>query len=432
MLKRKIMSVLEEWKRTKKRKCLLLKGVRQCGKTFIIREFAKQNYKNLIEINFFTNPELKEIFEGSLEMKEIIKKATIKMPNAEFIPGKTLLFLDEIQRCGNARTALKFIAEDDQIDCIASGSMLGIAYNTTESIPVGYEDQIEMYSLDFEEFLWALGFSEVPIGYMKEYFDEKSIVPSSSNDAMIQRIREYMIVGGMPEVVVKYIETNNFGEVHKLQNQIINSYLDDIAKYAPESEKPKARGCYLSIPTQLAKENKKFQYSIVEKGSTSKKFSNSLEWLRDAGLIRFCNNVTNPLFPLPAYDDSAYFKIYLTDIGILNAMYGFEMKAAIYYNTLKGPAKGGIYENLVADILMKKDIPLKYYKPGEGRQEIEFLLTRETEIIPLEVKAGNGRTISLDEFIERFDPPYALKLISGNVGHEGKKITLPHWMAMFL
>ena len=432
MLRRKIMDSLKEWKAKKKKECLLLKGARQVGKTFIIREFAKQSYDNIVELNLLTHPGFKEVFEGDLGMDDLIRRITLRDGSARFVPGKTLLFIDEIQECGNARTALKTIAEDGRFDCIASGSMLGIAYKEMRSVPVGYERQMEMYSLDLEEFLWALGFDDVPIGYLRGFFERTENVHESDNDAFLKRLREYAIVGGMPSVVNKYIETKNFGEVHEEQKRIIASYLDDIIKYAPTTEKPKIRACYLSIPEQLAKENKKFQYSMVEKGSTAKKFGNSLEWLRDAGLIKFCSNVSLPNFPLPAYSEADYFKVYMTDTGILNAMYGFDMKAEVYNNTLTGPVKGGIYENLIADILLKKGIPLNYYKPSEGRQEIEFLITKEGKAVPLEVKAGNGRTISLDEFIERFDPPYALKLISGNVGRNGKKITLPLYMAMFL
>jgi hypothetical protein len=426
------MDSLVKWKKEKKKECLLVNGARQVGKTFIIREFGKQNYENVVEINFLKRSRMKDAFEGDLGMNEIIKRISAYDITAKFTEGKTLLFLDEIQECGNARTALKFIAEDNRFDCIASGSMLGIAYKSTASVPVGYERRIEMYSLDLEEFLWAVGYDDARIGYLKEYFDCKKIVPSGINEAFTEKLKEYAIVGGMPSVVNKFIETNNFGDVHEEQRMIISSYLDDIAKYAPPAEKPKVRSCFLSIPVQLAKENKKFQYSVVKKGSGAKTFDGSLEWLRDAGLIKFCHNVSTPTFPLPAYDQEGYFKVYMADIGLLTAMYGFDMNAEIYGNTLKGPAKGGIYENLIADILLKKGIPLNYYKPSESRQEIEFLLTERGCIIPLEVKSKNGKTLSLDEFIRRFDPPYALKLVSGNIGVNDKKVTMPHYMAMFL
>jgi predicted AAA+ superfamily ATPase len=432
MLKRKIMGALEEWKKEENKKCLLVKGARQIGKTYIIREFAKQNYDHLVELNFFSRPELKDIFDGNLQMDNLIAEISLKIPSARFVEGKTLLFLDEIQECGNARTALKFIAEDKRFDCIASGSMLGTSYKNTRSIPVGYEKHLEMYSLDFEEFLWAKGYDKKTILFLKGHFDKKQAVPPSSNETMLKVLREYAIVGGMPSVVNIYLRTGNFGEVHAEQEDIISSYRDDIAKYAPGADKPKARDCYQSIPDQLAKENKKFQYSVVEEGSNARKYANNLEWLRDAGLVKFCVNVTLPELPLSSYREKNFFKVYLTDIGLLNAMYGFEMKNSFYNNTLKGPAKGGIYENLIADILLKKGHSLFYYKPKEGVQEIEFLLTNEKGIIPVEVKAGNGRTVSLDEYIKRYDPPYALKFISGNIGEQGKKLTLPLYMAMFL
>jgi len=432
MLKRKIMDVLVEWKAERKKKCLLLKGARQVGKTFIVREFAKQNYDNIVELNFFTRPEFKDAFEGSLLMDNLIKKITSIDNSLRFTEGRTLLFLDEIQECGNARTALKPIAEDGRFDCIASGSMLGVSYRNTRSIPVGYEKQVEMFSLDFEEYLWAIGYDAAHIEHLKEYFVNREMVPKAINDAFMEKLREYGVVGGMPSVVNIFLRTKNFGLVHEEQRDIIASYLDDITKYATPTEKPKVKKCYLSIPDQLMRENKKFKYSVVEKGSNANKFENSLEWLADAGLLKICDNITTPMFPLPAYNRTDYFKVYITDIGILNAMYGQEMKNSFYMNTLAGPAKGGIYENLIADILLKRNIPLKYYRPGESIQEIEFLLTREERIIPLEVKAGNGRTPSLDNYIERYDPPYALKLITGNIGMNGKKLTLPLYMAMFL
>jgi hypothetical protein len=432
MLKRKIMDRLVRWKNEKDKECFLLTGARQIGKTFIIREFAKQNYKHIVELNFATNGELKEIFSGDLSMNTLIEKITYKIPDARFEEGKTLLFLDEIQECGDARTALKPIAEDNRFDCIASGSMLGIAYKTTRLVPVGYERNVEMFSLDFEEFLWALGYDDTPINNLRRYFDERKQVIASGNDIFTKRLREYAVIGGMPAVVNIYLKTKNMGLVHEEQTRIISSYLNDIARYLPVPEKVKVTSCYLSIPAQLAKENKKFQYSVVDKDGNAEKYTSSLEWLRDAGLIKFCNNVTSPFFPLDAYKDEGFFKIYVTDIGILNSMYGLKMKSDFYDNTLKGPAKGGIYENLIADILIKKGIPLNYYKPDEGRQEIEFLLANEDGIIPIEVKANNGKTLSLTKFIEKFNPPYAFKFINGNVGTDGKRITMPHYMAAFL
>jgi len=277
VLRRKIMDSLVQWKNEKEKECLLLTGARQVGKTFIIREFAKQNYKNVIELNFVTDPGLKKIFGGDLYMDTLIQEITDRIPSAKFEEGKTLLFLDEIQECGDARTALKPIAEDDRYDCIASGSMLGIAYKTTRLIPMGYERQLEMFSLDFEEFLWGSGYDDFQIGNLREYFGKRKQIPASSNDVYMKKFREYAIVGGMPAVVNKFIKTRNFGLVHREQEKIITSYIDDIARYLPASEKGKATTCYFSIPTQLAKENKKFQYSVVEKGAGAEKYESSLE-----------------------------------------------------------------------------------------------------------------------------------------------------------
>jgi predicted AAA+ superfamily ATPase len=429
-----MMQTLLNWKDNHTKECLLVKGARQVGKTYLIREFAKAHYKYFLELNFFDTPEHKDLFNNkqSLKAAEIIKRLTLKFPDIQFIKGETLLFLDEIEECGEARTALKFIAEAELFDCIASGSMLGVNYKQIQSIPVGYERQIEMFAMDFEEFLWAKGYKENAVEIIKEYFDKKEKVDVSINNSMFTYLREYIIVGGMPKVFEIFLNTNNFGLVHTEQQKIIDNYLNDIAKYAPGADKPKARACYLSIPRQLAKENKKFQYGVVEKNGSARKFDSSLEWLRDAGLIKFCTNVGAPIFPLVSYEQPNYFKIYATDIGILTAMHGFDIKAEIFNNTLKGQAKGAIYENLVADILLKKRISLNYYKPSENYQEIEFLLSKNGGIIPLEVKAGNSATISLDTFIKDFKPQYALKLITGNVGVTGTKITMPLYMAMFL
>ncbi len=435
MLKRKMTTVLENWKKTKKNECLLVEGARQVGKTYIIREFGKANYENFIEINLLRQNRFKDAFEndGDVSFSAIFSRLTLSDPTIRFIPNKTLLFIDEIQESGAARTALKFIAEESGIDCIASGSMLGITHKTATSIPVGYERKVEMFSLDFEEFLWAKGYDNSQIGLLENYFIKKEKVPFNVNEAMFTNLREYMAIGGMPDVVNTFIDTKNYGIVYREQEKILKSYHDDIAKYAPTTDRPKAISCYLSIPRQLSKEYKKFQYSVVEKGGTGRKFDSSLEWLRDAGLVKFCYNVSNPIFPLPSYERNDHFKIYLSDIGLLSAMYGFEMKEAILNNTLTGPAKGGIFENLIADILFKKGRPLYYYKNDNNTQEIEFLINDGVNVIPVEVKAGKGATYSLDTFLESFKPPYGLKFALGNIGvADNKKVTLPQYMAIFI
>lgn len=432
MLRRKITEYLKQWKATKQNECLLVRGARQIGKTFIIEDFGRNDYESFVEINFELQPSLKTAFEGDLTVQEMIKRISVHLPEARFVPHKTLVFLDEIQSCPQARTSLKSWAIDGNFDVIASGSLLGVNYKAVSSYPVGYERQVDMFSLDFEEFLWAVGLSPEVIDSLKEHYTNRVKVDDSVNDKMMAYLREYMVVGGMPSVVNCFLATNNFGLVHQEQEKITSAYLNDIAKYADNTEKPKVRSCFLSIPRQLAKENTKFQYSVVERNGTSRKFGNALEWLRDAGIVTYCNNLSTLQFPLSAYAKDDQFRIYLNDIGLLVSMYGFEMKAALLENTLAGPAKGGIYENLMAEVLHKKHLPLYYYRKDDASVEIEFVLTRQIHPLPVEVKAKNGRTQSLNTVLTWEGIEEGYKFGVCNVGIDGKKVTMPLYMAMFL
>lgn len=432
MLRRKFYDSLSEWKQNRKNTCLLVKGSRQIGKTFIIDLFCRENYKNYLYINFVEKPEAKIIFEGELSALEIYKRMSLIYENFHIVDKNTAIFLDEIQECSNARTALKFLAQDNSCDVIASGSLLGISYKEVSSIPVGYELQKEMFALDFEEYLWALGYTEDKIKILKSFFEKKEKIDDSIHIKMMALLREYITIGGMPAVVNSFIQDKNFGKVQVIQEQILNSYIDDISKYASTTEKPKVRNCYLSIPKQLAKENKKFQFSVVEKRATARKFENSVEWLRDASFVRLCYNVSKPSFPLIAYQKEDQYKMYLSDTGLLTALYGFEIKSEIINDTLQGDVKGGIYENLIADMLAKRGYKLNYYRSETGTVEMEFLISENAKIIPVEVKSNNGRTLSLNTLLEKSEIPYGYKFISGNVGINDKKISLPLYMAMFL
>ncbi len=442
MLRRKFYDILLNWRRTKKNECLLVKGARQIGKTFIIDQFGKTEYSSYIYINFIESPEQKHIFDGSLEAKEIYKKISIYLPNINYVDNNTLIFIDEIQSCPRARTALKFLALDNKYDVIASGSLLGLHYNklvemekeeeVSISIPVGYEREIEMFSLDFEEFLWANGISENAINQLKEYFTEKKFIEEYINNHYLNLLRTFLIVGGMPEVVNNYLSSNNFQKSYSTQQKILKAYEYDIDHYAKNIEKPKIKNCYYSIPRQLAKEYTKFQYKSIEKNGSSRKYANSIEWLIDAGLVKRVNNLSVPLMPLVAYEKEEDFKIYVSDIGLLTSMFGYPTQTALYNDTLSGAAKGGIYENLIFDILIKKGKKLNYYKNQNNTQEIEFLYENESGVIPIEVKSSRGQTISLNEFIKDYNPQIAYKLITGNIGQTGKKLTLPLYMAMFL
>ena len=432
MLKRKIYKTLLEWKQHKKQECLLVKGARQIGKTYIIDYFGKNNYASYIYINFIENPQFAEIFTDTLSAEDIYKRLTLLLPSAKLIPNDTLIFLDEIQICPNARTALKFLAQDGHYDVVASGSLLGINYKEIPSIPVGYETQVTMHGLDFEEYLWALGYDENKIATLRDYFLNLKQIPDVIHKTMMDKLREYAVVGGLPAVVNKFLETKHFGEVFRVQKNILDSYLVDIINYASTTEKPKVRNCYMSIPQQLAKENTKFQFSVVQKKSSARKYENSIEWLRDANLVNLCQNVSVPLFPINAYAKGEQFKAYLSDTGLLSAMYGYDMKLAIIDDSLKGPAKGGFYENLIGDMLVKRGYHLYYYRTQNGEVEIEFLLSKDAQLIPVEVKANRGSTVSLNKILERDDINYGYKLTSGNLGVQGKKRTLPMYMAMFL
>lgn len=438
MLKRKAYQKLLEWKNSHHHNCLMVQGARQVGKTYLVREFGKKEYKSFVEINFIKNPELKLIFNDNLDPETIYKKMTAMINGVNLIKGNTLIFLDEIQACGNARTALKFLAEDGRFDVITSGSLLGLTYGEDDdkntevplSVPTGYETFLMMYSLDFEEFLWAEGY-ENSIPYLKEFFDKKEKVPFILNDKFETLFREYVVVGGMPEVVSDYVDNHDFTRVSAIQEKILENYRFDIAKHAKGAEKIKVRKCYDAIPKQLAKELTKFQYSTVEKGQTSKKYGGSVQWLKDSNLVNPCYNIHEPYLPLiaNAYDDQ--FKLYINDTGLLCAMYGFEIKKAILENTIKGNAKGGIYENVTAEMLVKRGHKLYYYKPDDSN-ELEFLIEKNASVIPIEVKAGNTATKSLNRFIESYKPFVAYKLIDGNVGVDGVKLTLPHYMVMFI
>lgn len=440
MLKRKVYDSLLEWKANRGDECLLIKGARQIGKTYVVEQFGKTEYESFIEINFLKQPALKAIFAGDLTSEDIYKRMSAFIPNIKLVEGNTLIFLDEIQKCANARTTLKFLAQDRRFDVIASGSLLGLHYGQdadddveeVSSIPVGYERQIMMYSLDFEEFLWAYGYDAAAMDYLKDFFDSKEKVPVEINEKFENLIKEYIVVGGMPEVVAEFMKNKDFNVVQQTQDKILLDYMDDIASHAKGAEKVKVKACYDSIPRQLAKENKKFKYSEVEKKSTARKYEDSVHWLHDSNLVYICYNVTEPYLPLMANEKENEFKLYVNDTGLLCAMYGFNTKLAVLNDTLKGNAKGGIYENLIAEMLIKKGYTLHYYKKSDSTMEIEFLIEKNGEVLPVEVKAGNAPTASLNNFITENKPSLVYKLIDGNIGFVDGKYTLPHYMVLFI
>lgn len=431
MLKRKIYHSLLEWKNQTEKMCLVVKGARQVGKTFIINKFAQENYENYIYMNFDENPGYKAIFEGDLDVENLIKQISLRVPNANLIPKKTLIFLDEIQNCPNARTALKFLALDKRFDIIASGSLLGINYKEVSSFPVGYTEQIEMYSLDFEEFLWANGITVQSISDIKEYFDKKEVLPSAMHEKMLNLFKEYIVVGGMPRVVNDFVQNHNFANVLKIQKAILNDYEDDIAKYAEGTEKAKARACFLSIPKHLSKDYKKFRYSLVMPSGSSRKYAGSLMWLYDAGIINFCHNLEIPELPLEGNSRSDVFKVYMRDTGLLVAMLDEGTQEDIIDGNL-GIYKGAIYENIIADILAKKGKKL-YYFENNSTLEIDFFIRYEKAITAIEVKsAGNSKSKSLETVMDKYNVKKGIKLAPSNYGKKNDIDIFPIYMAMFL
>ena len=437
MLKRKMEQVLLTWKNTPDHKPLIVKGCRQCGKTYSVLDFARKNYQHVVYLNFFENPTFASVFADSLVVDHITMMLSALMGReAIFEPGKTILVLDEIQECPDARTALKFFKLDGRYDVIGTGSLLGVqGYGSKEpkSIPVGYETVIEMSPLDFEEFLWANGISDQIIDMLKVYLQEERPVP----DALHQRLRElllqYAVVGGMPDVVQTFINTKRMDEVLQMQRDIVRSYEDDMVKYAERKDKSVIRECFQSIPKQLSKENKKFQYSVVKKGATASKFAGSLQWIEDAGIITRCYNLTITELPLAGNADQDVFKVYMRDMGLFVAMLEDGTQFDILQGNLLG-YKGAIFEGLIADIFSKMGRKL-YYFHKESSLEVDFVIRYKGECTLVEVKAVTGNTKSTKTILkhpEKYHVYHAIKLGDYNVGRSEQILTLPLYMAFLL
>ncbi|MCD8195267.1 MAG: AAA family ATPase [Coprobacillus sp.] len=434
MLKRKFYDYLLNWKKEKKQECLIVNGARQIGKTYIIDYFGQTNYKSYIYINFDTNPSCKEIFDGDLDVNTIYEKLSFYFGGDKLISGDTLIFLDELQECPRARTALKPLAIDSRYDVICSGSYLGLNYKGITSIPVGYERQVSMYSLDFEEFMWALGKDEATINLIKEHFDSLKPFDDSLNKDLNFLFRLYMVIGGMPEVVNNYLEYHDFTRVHNLQGKIIDSYLGDIKRYSPSIlMSQKIEECFNSIHRQLLKPYDVFRYSSVGRHGDKDKYKSAINWLVAAGIVSKCYKVTKCEIPLDGYVVEYNFKIYFNDIGLLSYMFGLTTQKEIYDNKLVGEAKGGIYENAIASVLLRNGYKLYYYKDNKSTKEIEFLIEKDEGVIPLEVKSSKGQsTPSLDFYLENYHPKVSYKISDSNLGYIENKVSIPYYMSIFL
>lgn len=443
MLKRKIERYLANWKRTHNKKPLVIKGIRQCGKTYIVQKFANDNYENVVYINFILEPDKKLAFAGSLDVDTITLNLSALLPGSRFVADKTCIILDEIQDCRDARTALKAFQIDGRFDVIATGSLLGVrGYGDKksgkeameqDSIPVGYETVVEMYPLDFEEFLWANGISEEVIDKVKSCFDNETPVPEGLHKAMMELLYRYVVVGGLPAVVNCFLETKNIELIYQMQSNLVAEYEEDMVKYANDADKPHIRECFESISKQLAKENKKFQYSVVRKGGRAAEYMGSIQWLEDAGIVRRCYNTRITELPLEGNAVKDCFKVYATDIGILMAMLDYGTQADILKGNLLA-YKGAIFENLIADFLCKSGQKLYYFHKDSGL-ELDFLVRFKGECVVLEVKAKSGKAKSLRTILKNkhvYHVNNGIKLGQYNVGRENDILTMPLYMGFLI
>lgn len=436
MLKRKIEKTLLNWLCTENRNPLILKGCRQCGKTFSVLQFAQQHYKHVVYLNFFENPDYRTIFEGSLKVDDVVLMMSAFVgANVRFIPHETVIVLDEIQECPRARAALKFFKLDGRFDVLATGSLLGISGYRSEdySVPVGYETIIDMFPLDFEEFLWANGIEDSLIALLKQCLEEERPVPEALHQRMRDLLLQYVVVGGMPHIVDQFIKEKNVAFVREEQKLLIRSFEDDMVKYAQGADKSRIRECFESIPKQLARDNKKFQFSLIKKTARSNQYVGSLQWLEDTGLIRRCYNLTLPELPLEGNACHDKFKVYMADTGLFVGMLEDGTERDILQGDLFG-YKGAIFENLVADFFIKMKRPLYYFQKDTGL-EVDFVMRYKGEAVLLEVKATSGNTKSTRTILkhpEKYHVYSAIKLGDYNVGRREQLLTLPLYMGFLL
>lgn len=435
MLRRKAMDDLKHWKESEHKKCLIVQGARQTGKTYIIRQFAKENYEETVEINFKQMPSVKDIFNGDLTVENMVMALRFRFPDRKIIPGKTLIFLDEIQECAEALTSLKFWTADHRFDVIASGSLLGIDYNRPSSYPVGYVEYLKMYGLDFEEFLWNIGITEEMIQSLRDYAMACKPLPAGVHSQMMRYYRLYIATGGMPEAVQEFIDTQDFREVDRIQRKLLQLNLEDIARYTAGNQRNRTEKCYMSVAGQiLDKKNHKFQYKEVEHGGRAVKYYSSIEWLIHADMIHVSRLVADMRFDLNDYARDDFFRAYTTDLSLLMAMKDFSLKQHIVENTLSGNTKGGIYECAIADALYKKGFNLYFYKNETAKREIDFMIQIDGKVVPIEVKSGNTRANSLKTVIRNHpEIEYGYKFADSNIGAEEEGIrTLPLYMASLI
>ena len=436
MLERKIDTYLTKWKNALSRKPLIVKGARQIGKTESIRAFGKANYQSVIEINFVLQKKFRTIFNNGYEVDTIIKNISLLEPSWQFIPGKTLIFFDELQKCPDCATSLKSFCQDRRYDVICSGSLMGIYYEEIESNAVGFKEDYEMYSMDFEEFLWAKGYSREQVEDLYKHMIDVQPFSQLEMDTMMDIFCDYMTIGGMPEVVKKYIDQGNFEGTLSLQRQLLKDYEEDITKYASQTDKAKVLAVYNHISTFLAKENKKYQITKIAKGARNREYIGSVEWLRQAGVIHVCYCLNNVELPLKGNYMPDNYKLYYHDTGLLIASLDEEAQEDLRANKNFGTYKGAIYENVVGEMLLKSGYEqLYFYKHENPALEMDFFVRDADSLVPVEVKAKDGATASLNNLIkwESYrDVKFGIKLGYKNVGWNGQFYTFPYFVAFLI
>ena len=442
MYRRKIETRFQSWFDETSRKPLVVKGVRQCGKTSSVVSFAKSHFKNVVYLDFYEHPEYKKFFIPNLEVDSIVMRITAAMPRVEIEQGNTCFVFDEIQDCPRARSSLKYFHLDGRYQVMCTGSLLGVnGYKTKEekeeeekaSVPVGFEDIANMYPMDFEEWLWANDIRDVHIDFLRNCMANEIPVEEALHERFRELLHQYVVVGGMPEAVTVFMETKQIGKVLAVQRRIIDEYKSDMVKYALPADKSRIRECFESIPAQLAREYKKFTYSVVRPGGRGRDYVGSLQWIEDSGIIRRCYNTENTELPLDGNRIQSEFKVYMADIGLLVSMLEEGTQSSILAGDLFG-YKGAVFENLVADILGKMERKLYYYHK-DGGVELDFLMRYKGKCTPIECKATTGNSKSLRTVLnnpDKYHVSNAIKLGDYNIGRKDSLLTLPMYMAFLL
>lgn len=434
-LARKIDAFLEEWKENPDRFPLIVKGARQIGKTKAIEFFAEHHYQSVIEINFVLQKQYRGIFDNGYDVDTILKNISLINPDFEFPVGETLFFFDEIQNCINCATSLKSFKLDGRYDVICSGSLMGINYNEIESNSVGFKEDYEMHSLDFEEYLWAKGYKQAQIEALYQKMLTVTPLSSIEYNVMLENFREYMVLGGMPAVVFRFVTNKNYSGTLKMQKQLLLDYEEDITKYAQGLDKGKILDVYRKIPVFLGKDNKKYQISKIRSGARNREYIGTVDWLSNAGIINVCYCMEQPELPLKGNYNPDNFKIYYADTGLLVGSLDEEVQQDLRENKNFNTYKGALYENIVADMLVKQGYQLYFYRNDKATLEMDFFVRNADSLIPVEVKANDASTPSLNALItkEKYsDIQFGIKFANKNIGFNGRFYTFPYFLAFLL